>query len=568
MARFRDKTEFEEEFALALASRHPVVCIRTSEENRAIDSIQAVADKLDYQELFWSCTRGVFHDREGTLLSERSNKANPAVKGLKAADVTMAIEAFAKKVNDDVGKKKWLLVLLDPDPYIEDKYNNPIHRRRIRDFALQARLEPIDGCIVIVSLRGELPRDLEKEVMILDFPLPSRAEIRSWLDELIKKIGASKWMTVQDGAEDTSEDHEELREAIIDAAVGLTMFEVRYALSQALMRDRILDLEDVREIHLLKQQIIAKCGTLEYLDVTNWRIKDIGGLDVMKEWLRKRRMTFSQASRDFGIPVPKGVLLTGVPGCGKSLAAKCVAASWGMPLIKLDMGRVYGSLVGSSEEHIRHAIAVSEAAAPCVLWIDEIEKGIPRARGSIGDNGVSLRVLATLLTWMQEKDSPVFVFATANDIELLPPEALRRGRFDEIFFVDLPTEAERRKIFEIHLGRAKQDPAQFDLDRLAQLSGPDTYGDEIALSGAEIEAAVANGLIEAFNILLKGNGEPTLTQDQLETAILQTIPIAATRRDDVHSLRGWARGRAVFATEQPHVESEGVRDIIDQLIQS
>ena len=562
MARFADRNAFEEEFALVLSAGYPVVCIRSQEENRVVDSLEAVAERLDYRVNYWSATRGVFRDRIGTLLSEPQPADASPFKDRKTASVTLAIEAFAKKMKKDGKRQKRLLVLLDPDPYLDERYNNPIHRRRIRDFALQSRLDPVDGSIVIVTQRGEIPRDLEKEVTVLDFPLPSREEIHQWLDEIVAKIGSSKWMRVENG----DAEHAGLKQAMVDASVGLTMFEIRYALSQALMRDRVLDPEDVYEIHRLKRQIISKCGTLEYIDVTDWRLDDIGGLDVLKRWLEKRRLAFSEESRSFGIPVPKGVLLTGVPGCGKSLVAKCVATSWAMPLIKLDMGRVYGSLVGSSEEHIRHAIQVCEAAAPCVLWIDEVEKGIPRTRGSVGDNGVSLRVLATLLTWMQEKSSPVFVLATANDISLLPPETLRRGRFDEIFFVDLPTEEERREILKVHLKRASQDPADFDLEELARVSGPDTYGEDIALSGAEIEAAVTNGLIEAFDAYVHGGETPVLAQHQLVEAISRTVPIAATRSGEIHALREWARGRTQPATSQPSAPVEGVRDIIEHLI--
>lgn len=263
---------------------------------------------------------------------------------------------------------------------------------------------------------------------------------------------------------------------------------------------------------------------------------------------QKRALASSEKGQAFGISAPKGVLLTGVPGCGKSLAAKCTSTSWGIPLIKLDMVRVYASLVGASEQHIRHAISICEAVAPCVLWIDEIEKGLPRNRGHVGDSGVSLRVLATFLTWLQEKTAPVFVIATANETVLLPPEILRKGRFDEVFFIDLPNAEERLEIFKIHLTRMGHDPDGYDIEKLTALTGQDEASGEGGFSGAEIEALVREALIAAFSEADELGRDPRLEQKHLEMAVLATRPLSVTRAEEITELRRWSEQRAVPAT--------------------
>lgn len=282
---------------------------------------------------------------------------------------------------------------------------------------------------------------------------------------------------------------------------------------------------------------------LEYIDTRTLALSEIGGLDTFKEWLNIRAAALSPQARAFGIEPPKGVLVTGIPGCGKSWSAKCVAASWCLPLVRLDMGKVYSALVGSSEEHMREAIQTTEAIAPCVLWIDEIEKGLPHPRGYVGDSEVSLRVLAKFLTWMQEKAAPVFVFATANQIDQLPPEIVRKGRFDEVFFVDLPTDKERQEIIEIHLNRVKRDPGRFDVAELVHMSGPKFLGEGLSLTGAEIAAWVNEALIHAFN-----RTEADLVMDDFRKVVKQTVPLAQMRREEIREMREWASGHAVNAS--------------------
>ena len=275
-----------------------------------------------------------------------------------------------------------------------------------------------------------------------------------------------------------------------------------------------------------KEQIIRKSGLLEYYKVEE-RFENVGGLGNLKRWLRKRANAFTTKARDFGLPEPKGVLLIGVPGCGKSLTAKAVSALWGMPLLRLDMGSVFGKYIGESEFNIRKAIKVTESISPAILWIDEIEKGLS---GAAGDNtGTSNRVFGTLLTWMQEKKKPVFVIATANDVSLLPPELLRKVRFDEIFFIDLPETRERQEIFEIHLRIRNRNPEKFDLPSLAEMSQ--------GFSGSEIEQVVISSLYDAFE-----EGRDIVTED-VKRNIENAVPLSQTMKEKIEALREWAWGR-------------------------
>jgi SpoVK/Ycf46/Vps4 family AAA+-type ATPase len=395
-----------------------------------------------------------------------------------------------------------------------------------------------------------VPLDLEKEINVLDFPLPERGEIKDLVQRFLGRIGGGKVVTV--------ESTPELIESLVDASLGLTLQEIENVLSRAIIDDLRIDRADVEKILRQKQFIVRKSGILEYYDTRRLSVDLIGGLEALKEWLATRAAAFSEAGQKHGIAAPKGVLVTGVPGCGKSLSAKCTAAAWRLPLVRLDLGKVYSRWIGSSEEHIRAAIATCESVAPCVLWIDEIEKGLPRATGPVGDTGVSLRVLGTFLTWLQEKTAPVFVFATANEIDLLPPEILRKGRFDEVFFVDLPTDEERRDIIAIQLRKIRRDPRNFDLDELVKLSGEESFGEGVVLSGAEIESWVNESLIHQFyHRNGSGKGNADLAMDDLRAVIRRIVPLARLRQGDIETMRTWANTHALSASRVP-ASREGV----------
>ncbi|MGN0632192.1 MAG: AAA family ATPase, partial [Ruminococcus sp.] len=283
-----------------------------------------------------------------------------------------------------------------------------------------------------------------------------------------------------------------------------------------------------------------KTGVLEFVK-TDLALDDIGGLENLKKWLLRRNNAWSEQAKRYHLPAPKGVLITGVPGCGKSLTAKAMSAIWGLPLIKLDMGKIFGSLVGSSEENMRKAIATAEAVAPCVLWVDEIEKGFSGLKSG-GDSGTSARVFGTFLTWMQEKTAPVFVIATANDISALPPELLRKGRFDEIFFTDLPTRSERAKIFALHIRKRTENS---EIAHNISIT-PECCNELADLTkgyvGAEIEQIVIAAMYEAFY------NDRGLEKEDIVKCIRETVPLSATQKEQILALREWASERAVLAT--------------------
>jgi SpoVK/Ycf46/Vps4 family AAA+-type ATPase len=316
-----------------------------------------------------------------------------------------------------------------------------------------------------------------------------------------------------------------------------------------MVNDGVLNATDVSTIAEEKKQIIHRNGLLEF-SMPKLKMEDIGGLENLKKWLEKRAQSWSEQARKYNIPAPRGVLITGLPGCGKSLTAKTVSTSWNVPLLRLDMGAVFSGLVGSSERNMRTVIQTAESMAPCVLWIDEIEKAFSGV-GSSGDSGTATRLFGTFLTWMQEKEKFVFVVATANNIDFLPPELMRKGRFDEIFFVDLPTRAERKIIIDIHLKKRLTHP-----DVIGKLKLDDSFIDPLVertegFTGAEIEQVVISGLFEAFS------ENRAITIDDFITAIENTVPLVVTQSEKIRAIREWANVRAVSATSINHKASNG-----------
>lgn len=528
------KEDFKTELKRLLRAHFPIVHISSYEEDRVLDTVEDIAREASSSIFVWSTSHGVF---------DPTRKDRGAFDSkLAMADLAAALETFEQLLHARQSEGKTLIfVLLDPGVYLTERGANPIYARKLRDLALAIRREDRAATCLIVSPGFTVPRELEREVTVLDFPLPSRDEIATYIDRVFEELGRSSTIKVEGDAA--------LRARFTEAAVGLTLAEIRNAVSYAVVDDLRLDDRDVRHLFLQKRQMVRKSGLLDFIETTGLSLDAVGGLDTLKGWLYRRRVAFSEEGRKFGVQAPKGVLVTGVPGCGKSWSAKCVAASWSLPLLKLDMGRIYSALVGSSEEHMRHAIQVAEAVAPCVLWLDEIEKGLPRPGAHIGDNGVSLRVLGTFLTWMQEKESSVFVFATANQIDLLPPEVLRKGRFDEIFFVDLPSDTERREILDIHVRRAGRDPKAMDMDRLVELSGPAAHGPEIALTGAELVAWINEAMISAYHRRMEqGDKAADLNLRDFEATAHGTVPLARLRAEEISALRRWAQGHALRAS--------------------
>ncbi|MEE8121261.1 MAG: AAA family ATPase, partial [Anaerolineales bacterium] len=407
--------------------------------------------------------------------------------------------------------------------------------RKLREVA--AVLSDSYKTLVVTSPLLEMAPELEKDVTVLDYPLPDAPDFDALLKRICEDVAASTKISI------TLEEDD--REKLIQAALGLTLQEAENVFAKTIVNDGKLTADDVSVVFSEKQQIIRKSGLLEYYESTTGT-EDVGGLDLLKDWLTKRSLAFSDKARRFGLPPPKGVLLVGVQGCGKSLCAKAISRMWNMPLLRFDMGRMFASLVGSSEENIRRAISVAEGIAPVILWADEIDKAFSGSQGSANtDGGTTARVMSTFLTWLSEKQKPVFVMATANNISQLPPELLRKGRLDEIFFVDLPNRAEREQIFDIHIRKRRRDPSKFKLGELGEAAE--------GFSGAEIEEAVISALYDVFYL-----DKDLETQDLLKS-IQETVPLSKTMAEAVTSLRTWAEGRARFASRRDNADATQMR---------
>ncbi|MEE6257005.1 AAA family ATPase [Plantactinospora sonchi] len=509
---------FRDDLSQLLKARLPILYIESYEESRVVAEVTAVARdgtrvRTPRAVWTWSLTQGLVQPdgvpRRGTT---EPDAALSAVLRLDEPSV---------------------VILHDLHPVLggDGRPGDPQVIRRLRDVAAAFKSGPVPRTLVLVSPLLRIPAELDRDVTILDFPLPAEAEIRRVLDGLIAANSTSGRIQIRlDPVE---------RERFAKAALGLTLHEAENAFARAIVNDGALDIHDLAVVHEEKRQAVRKSGLLEVVD-TAIHLADVGGLENLKRWLAKRDGSWLAAAAEYGLPAPRGVLITGVPGCGKSLTAKAVAAAWELPLIRFDIGRVFSGLVGSSEQNLRTAIRTAEATSPCVLWVDEIEKGLAPDTG--GDSGTSSRVFGTFLTWMQEKRRPVFVIATANDIGRLPPELLRKGRFDEIFFVDLPTQVERRSIWTVHLTRRLRNPAVagglvLDDSLLTELCAL-TEG----YSGAEIEQAVIGGLFEAFS------ARRPLHRDDLVRAVATMVPLSVTQAERIGTLRAWAATRAVAAT--------------------
>lgn len=521
--------KLQDSLATLFKARFPYVYIPTWEEKRAIEFIRSIAyseDIIKHERMLyiWAQTTGFVSDKNETIIS-------------KTTDPIDAMN-FVLKSNEDA-----IFVFKDLHVFFGIDGRNITYEivRKMRDIIPELHEGFKRKNIVLISPRLIIPEDLQKDIAVFDFPLPNAKEIISILDEILEEnsLGQSNL---------SAEDKEKLGKA----ALGLTLQEAENAFSRAIVQNYGISKDALKIIFDEKNQVIKKTGILEFVN-SNLTIDDIGGLENLKSWLLKRKNAWLDSAKKYNIPAPKGVLITGVPGCGKSLTAKAVSSIWQLPLLKLDIGRIFSGIVGSSEENMRKAIATAEAVAPSVLWIDEIEKGLGRVEGA-GDSGTSARIFATFLTWMQEKTKPVFVIATANDISKLPPELLRKGRFDEIFFVDLPTEIERKNIFKVHL-KKRVEKAEISedieineelLESLSKIS--------VGFSGSEIEQAVISSLYEAFF------HERNLRVEDLENAVRTTIPIAVTQKEQIKSLRAWANVRAVSATPRDDLASYKVED--------
>ena len=494
---------FEQELDIYLRSRFTLMILVTPEEERVLQSIRQVCEKTKRPCLSWDVADGF-----QTIINWSSSMPS-------ARDPLTALEQVDKADGDG------LFVLKD----FHDCWNNPQFKRKLRSVA--QRLKFSKKSILITAPSGKIPVELKDEAVILEYPLPQNEELETVLGRLTQTPGVKVNLTKLG------------KEKLIQAALGLTASQAQRVFAKAIVSNGRLDDRDINLVTEEKKQIIRESQALEFYAVHETP-GDVGGLGVLKEWLRLRERAFSQQARDYGLPAPKGIALIGIPGTGKSLTAKMIGGLWQLPLLRLDVGSLFGSLVGESEERTQKALQLAETVAPCILWIDEIEKAF--AFGGM-DGGVSKRVFGTILTWMQEKTAPCFVVATANDISSLPPELLRKGRFDEIFFLDLPTAAERQEIFTVHLKKRNRLPQDFDTAQLARQSE--------GYVGAEIEQAIIDGMYVGFN-----QGREFTTSD-LSHALKRQVPLSVSQQETIAGLRNWLKeGRAQSASFEEAREAE------------
>lgn len=513
----RKKTE--QQLINFFRARFPFIYIPTWEESRVIDIITDIASdaskiKTQRDIFIWSSTEGV-----KKITEEGQENVNTGSEPIEALNF---IENYSNPA---------IMILKDIHCFLGVKnraadYN---YIRKMRDVAISIKTEFVPKNIVIVAPTLLLPEELQKDVTVYEFDLPTLAELKTLLNDMI------------DGNEQVKTDlTEEEKDVLCKAALGLTSQEAENAFARAMIAKGQLTIKEIDIIMDEKCQVIKKTGILEFIK-TPCNIDDVGGLENLKRWFKKRNNSWlAKAQTDYNLPAPKGVLITGVPGCGKSLTAKAISATWQLPLLRLDVGKIFSGLVGSSEENMRKAIQTAEAVSPSILWIDEIEKGFGGVGGE-NDGGTSTRVFGTFLTWLNEKTKPVFVIATANNINSIPPEMLRKGRFDEIFFVDLPTKKERYDIFKLHLKKMLKNSISESFcitDELLFKLAEMTEG----FVGAEIEQVVVSALFEAFS------EDRILLESDLFKVIQNTVPLSTTQAEQILGLRLWANERAVSAT--------------------
>ncbi len=503
------ETNVYEQIQNMLKAYYPVLYLTTFEYDRTKQKIQSIVKSIgkDYSYYEWNCVDG--------LRKKESEKGS-----FQTIDNQEEPEELLKFIGNSIKNedKAEVFVIEDFHEYIEERPIKILLRQ------LAEKLRFFRKHIVIVSSVMKLPIELEKYITVVEMPLPNRDD----LEKVLLRVAKDAKTELSD----------ELKKKLIDSALGMTVMEADLAYCLAAAKNK-LNNDSPNIVSREKEQIIKKSGLLDYFQV-NENLQSVGGMEHLKLWLEQRRLAYDFKAQLWNLPEPKGVLLTGIPGCGKSLTAKCISSLWNMPLLRFDIGKVFEGTVGSSEDNIRRAIMTAEAVAPCVLWIDEIEKGLSGIQSSgATDGGTSARIFSTILTWMQEKTKPVFVVATANDIALLPPELLRKGRFDEIFFVDLPTKNERKSIFYIHLKRKGHNPDNYSLDKLAS----ETFG----FNGAEIEECINEAMFAAYT---ENPNEPKLMMKHLLDAINGIVPLSKTMDKKIESLRQWANSRAKFAGEK------------------
>jgi len=516
--------DFRDDFSTLIRTRWPVFFITTNEEQRLLTFIRHYCTVSGHDGYRWDAFRGLVNISDGKQEGGASDDLmNPARILEHILDESSPLTEKPEDAGSISNPK--IYVLMDFFRFLEMKPPDIDIERRLKAIAI------LDSTVTTI-ITGPSYRStevLENLIPVLDFPLPNREELGNALNVVVSG------RNVQQRLPGISKKTENVREELISSVSGLTLPEAQTAFSKSLIKHKSWNISTILSE---KRQIISKSGILEYYDKTV-PIEEVGGLKNLVEWVRKRKSCFSNSAEKYGLKKPRGMLLLGFPGVGKSLVCKAISSSWGMPLLRLDFGKLFHSLIGESEQRARDALKLAEGISPTILWIDEIEKALAGANsGGRTDGGTTMRVLSTFLTWMQEKTAPVFVVATANDHSVIPAEFLRAGRFDEIFFVDLPNEEERKEIFSVLLRKRKYESSGFNLGVLSSKS--------VNYSGAEIEKAIDNAMLVGFE-----DKKRKITTDDIVKEFKRFKSLFVQRADDFELLRNWADNCCVKANSEP-----------------
>jgi SpoVK/Ycf46/Vps4 family AAA+-type ATPase len=521
-----------EQLKVLMDSSTPIVILETVEETRAVRLVHAAASPLNLAVFEWTIATGLVRcGGNGGASAQQFTPTTRAVTNYSGDPSAQAIynsrDASQALSNLEAISTEAVFILKDFHRHMAD----PVVVRKLRDVG--QKFSSNRRTVVITAPTIEVPPELASLVEFLELPLPDEQRLRQMVDEVFMRL--SQGHDLRRTLDATGLD------AVAENLRGLTEEEADRAISRAIVNRRGLTPETLTDVLDTKKELLRHSGSLEFVDVSD-KLIAVGGLDNLKQWLAQRRGSWEDSARKFGIDPARGVIILGVQGCGKSLCARAIAGEWNLPLVKFDSAAIYDKYIGETEKHIQQVFRVAEALAPCVLWIDELEKVFAGSADSASvDAGVSSRLLASFLSWMQDRKAPVFVAATCNNVTALPPELIRKGRFDELFFVDLPNQLERKQIFALQLTKHNRDAASFDLDRAA--AGAHGF------SGAEIEAAVQSALYAAYS------KKQELSTQILIDVISQTVPLSITRAEEIDAQRVWAKTRAVPASA-PTTKSE------------
>jgi len=518
-----------ERLKILIDSSTPIVVLETVEEMRAVRMVRAACSALNLATFEWTIASGLMRSG-GDVGTQVPDAGRPAAHDPNDTQAIYQSREPAQMLgNLEAISTEAAFILKDFHRHMDD----PVVVRRLRDVG--QKFSRNRRTVIITAPAIAIPAELASLVEFLELPLPDQGRLRQIVDEMIVRVG--KTHTLKRTLDTAGLD------ALANNLRGLTEEEAERAVSQALVTRYGVTPEIVTDVLQAKKEMLKRSEMLDFVEASE-NLSVVGGFENLKRWLKQRQGAWEDGAREFGLDPPRGAIILGVQGCGKSMCARAIAGEWKIPLVKFDTAAVYDKYIGETEKRIQKVFQVAEELAPCVLWIDELEKVFAGSGpdSASADAGVSSRLLASFLSWMQDRRAPVFVAATCNNVTVLPPELIRKGRFDELFFVDLPNQTERRQIFQITLTRRKRNPAEFNLDQVAAAAR--------GYSGAEIDAAVQTAMYAAYA------GKRPLNSEDLVDALKATVPLSTTRAEEIERLREWAQNRTVAASS-PEAKSQG-----------